>query len=130
MSNPYEPSRESSTVESSGQSSRLVRWRLAPTLFFGTLGAVGTAVAILLLIACVPNIVRMWNDVEFRNYIFERKMGEFGLLLLSPPLTALWGISWLFSAKCFWQRRWKMASSMVIIGVVSLAVLISLTPAR
>lgn len=78
MSNPYEPSRESSTVESSGPSSRLVRWRLAPALFFGTLGAVGTAVAILFLIACVPNIVRMWNNVEFRNYILRRKWANLG----------------------------------------------------
>lgn len=93
-----------------------IRWRLAPAILFGVLGAVGVAVGLLLLFMLGVTVARALSDPDLRSFLMRTP--EFVLVPLAWTLLMTgWGLLWLVAARSFWYCRWKLAVVSLAIGL-------------
>jgi len=119
-SNPYESPRNEDCRRPSRSVSffafHATRWRLAPTLLFGVLGAVGVAVGLFMVCLLGVAVARALPDPDSRSFLMRTP--EFVLVPLAWILLMMGcGVLWLVAARSFWYCRWKLAIVSFVIGL-------------
>lgn len=92
----------------------------------GVLGLIGLLVAIGCGVLSSYNFVMVFRDSELRKFVWATKPSTFVFLVLFPVVCLVWGSSWLYSSRCFWKQRWKLAIVMFAIGAASLFAMVNL----
>lgn len=112
-------------LESETPAPKQTRWRLAPTIFLGVLGAIGLAVGLLLGGATAFNLFMLAKDPEFREYLLSDSRA-WAFILGAPLLCTAWGATWIYSARCCWRRQWKRCLVSLIAGTVAIIAFVNL----
>ena len=124
QSNPYQAPQQETVVKPEPVPSLppKTRWRIIPTLLFGSLGG-------LLLLPGVAGIVlavmKLWD-------LFLTNDSRWVITTYGPHVLRMIGIclfvliagcAWIASARAFWLRHWMLAAGCLAFGILCLAAL-------
>ena len=126
LTNPFESSFAQPTPELPKSKPRGVRWRLAPTILLGALGGIGLLLGIGFGCMSAYNLALILGNHELRDYVLTEKLSFLFTLVFGPIVCVCWGCSWIYSSSCFWNRRWRLATFLLIFGAVALAGMMNL----
>jgi hypothetical protein len=126
LTNPYESSFTQATPVLPEAKAGGVRWRLAPSILLGVFGGIGLLLGIGFGGLSVYNLVLIFGNTELRDFVLKEKPSAFITLVFGPVLCLCWGCSWLCSSCCFWSRRWRKATIVLIFGTLALGAMMIL----
>lgn len=126
LNNPYESSFAKVTPEPSESKPRVVRWRLVPTILLAVLGGIGLLLGLGFGGMSAYNLVFIFGNNEIRDFVLTEKPSALITLIFGPVVCVCWGCLWLYSSSCFWNRRWRVATVMFILGAAALGGVMSL----
>ncbi|MCU0718778.1 MAG: hypothetical protein MUC83_03670 [Pirellula sp.] len=116
MTNPYESSCAQESPGLPEVKTRVVRWRLVPTILLSVFGGIGLLLGVGFGGMSAYNLILIFGNNELRDFVLIEKPSALITLVFGPVICLCWGCSWLYSSRCFWSRRWRVATFMFILG--------------
>lgn len=126
MTNPYESSFTEASPGPLEIKTRVVRWRLVPTILLSVFGVIGLLLGVGFGGMSAYYLAMIVGNNELRDFVLTEKPSALITLVFGPVICVCWGCSWLYSSRCFWSRRWRVASFMFILGTAALGVMMNL----
>ena len=126
LTNPYESSFAQASPGPPENKPRVVRWRLAPTILLGVLGGIGLLIGVGFSGMSAYNLVLIFGNNDLREFVLTEKPSALITLVFGPVVCLCWGCSWLYSSRCFWNSRWRVATFMFIFGAAALGGMMNL----
>ena len=126
LTNPYESSFAQASPGPPENKPRVVRWRLAPTILLGVLGGIGLLLGVGFSGMSAYNLVLIFGNNDLREFVLTEKPSALITLVFGPVVCLCWGCSWLYSSRCFWNSRWRVATFMFIFGAAALGGMMNL----